>query len=246
MEYFFFDETEHEKRNFTFSVPMKSEGDSQTTSNEVEVSIYGWKKVDGNIVWRGAQMLADKLADSAETVERLKGSSVLELGAGSGLLGILCAHLGAHAVITDGDEKEFPVLARNAECFEDMLSNGGSISASVLEWGRTAGLKAVEARVPGLIPHSFDFIVASDVVYIPQYIPDLAESIEFFLAPQGVAIITNTAVSTRTNHQQARELFLTALEAQGLIASLEMVHSGKPATEGHRFDYTVRIRRPDA
>ncbi|CAJ1330605.1 unnamed protein product [Effrenium voratum] len=77
---------------------------------------------------------------------------------------------------------------------------GGSLSARQLEWGRAA------AERSGLGPRSFDWILGSEIVYIPDCIPELAETLAFFLADTGEALIANTAVATRTDQEEAREL----------------------------------------
>lgn len=56
---------------------------------------------------------------------------------------------------------------------------------------------------------------------MPQHIPSLAESIAYFLADSGRALIANTAVATSTTHPAARALFLDALQAAGLDVEVQ-------------------------
>lgn len=220
-----FDESEHVEREFVFKPPLGAE-----SSEEVRLKLLGWEKSggDGDIVWRGAYVTATELVGRRAEV---RGKRVVELGAGSGLLGALCAHFGAHAVITDGDQAEMPVLGENAERFRDELSLGGTLAAGYLEWG-LKGLEEAEAQPGGgaapLRRGGFDLVIGSDIVYIPEFIDALAESIALLLADSGEALIANTAVATRTSHAEARAQFLAALEKTGLRVELEE-HPDGPA-----------------
>ncbi len=60
-------------------------------------------------VWRGALIMADYLLHISS---ELRGSTVLELGAGSGLVSIVAALLSAETVICTGNSKP-PGLLRN-------------------------------------------------------------------------------------------------------------------------------------
>eukprot|EP00971_Amphidinium_carterae_P038812 762876-Amphidinium_carterae.1 len=41
-----------------------------------------------------------------------------------------------------------------------------------------------------LARHGFDFVVGSDIAYMPKHIPELAETIAFFLAEQGDQVLS--------------------------------------------------------
>ncbi|CAE8715569.1 unnamed protein product, partial [Polarella glacialis] len=221
----FFDETEHEEREFLFDIPA----DDEKGEEQLRLRLMGYKKVGGDIVWRGARLLAGDLIRRGRS--GLRGRTTLELGAGSGLLSAVCAGLGADALSTDGDEAEVPQQVRTAELFTDGLSLGGSLSAAFLEWGTPACQEAHDAslevspavdgaspsRTPPLRKRGFDFVIGSDIVYMPRFIPALAETIEFFLADSGEALIANTAVATNTSHPEARAMFIAALEKVGLV-----------------------------
>lgn len=253
----FFDETAHVEREFKFELPRPAgaapgalpsdagaEGDladSPARGQQLCVRLLGWEKVGGDIVWRGARLLAAELLRGAGA---LRGRRALELGAGSGLLGALAAHLGAHAVITDGDEAELPALQENAARFSDELGLGGSLEAAFLEWGAEAGRAAAEES-PALPRGGFGLVLGSDIVYMPEHIPALAESIAFFLADDGQALIANTAVATRTSHPEAKALFLASLRAAGLCVEVESPPDGPAFAEGiwSSTDYLLRIRR---
>jgi predicted nicotinamide N-methyase len=117
-------------------------------SFEIEQVIGG---VDtGSVLWSGSVILAEYIRTSGIAA----GDSVLELGAGLGLVSIVASCLGASVVATDGDEAILPVLQRNA--LRNLDSSHVPLNVRQLWWG-----DAPAARALG----SFDMIVGSDLVY---------------------------------------------------------------------------------
>lgn len=85
---------------------------------------------------------------------------VLELGAGTGMVGIASAFLGAHVTITDLPHV-LPNLIFNATANEEPLRAtglGGCVCVKALRWGE-------EKDVQDVGHHNFDLVLASDVVY---------------------------------------------------------------------------------
>lgn len=209
---------------------------TKTAKSRVVVRLKGWEKPGGDIVWRGAPLLC---ADLLRSHHALRGSRVLELGASSGLPAALCASLGAQSVATDGSDHidmfgQVPLLKANAQLFVDELEMGGSLTSAPLNWGLDEAIEAekeAEATMskcnddgialPLLRRGSFDFVIGSDITYDPKFIPDLAESIAFFVAEGGRVILAHTAVATTTNHTEIRMLLVAKLEALGLHCALE-------------------------
>ncbi|CAL1132025.1 unnamed protein product [Cladocopium goreaui] len=215
-----FAEDEYEEREFKIGLPVGVELPALGEQRHLLVRLYGWPMgLSGAITWRGVWAALPILLQRAES---LKGSSVLELGAGCGLLANTAAVLGAHSIATDGNEEEMPLLQKNASTFTDRLLMGGSLSAAHLEWGQAA------AERSGLLPKSFKFIIGSEIVYIPECIPALVESLCFFLAEDGEVLIANTAVATRTDQSAARVKLCQCLEAKGLDFHLEMPPQASP------------------
>jgi predicted nicotinamide N-methyase len=147
----------------------------------------------GVALWPSAIALAYDLADRGEA---LKGASVLELGAGTGLPGIVAASLGARVVQTDRHEMAMAVCARN---------------------GAANGVTGVERRMADWtawdIAEQFDFILGSDILYTEALHPHLAAILNGSLAPGGRALLSDPfrAPSLR---------LLESLEAEGWSISL--------------------------
>uniref|UniRef100_A0A8C6V396 EEF1A lysine methyltransferase 3 n=1 Tax=Neogobius melanostomus TaxID=47308 RepID=A0A8C6V396_9GOBI len=103
-------------------------------------------------VWEAAIHLSNYLAErSAE----LKGKRVIELGSGTGLLGIFAARLGAVVTLTD-----LPVALP-------------PISANV-------GANTPSGGWPSLPPHfpsDWDLVLGADIIYIPETFPLLIETL---------------------------------------------------------------------
>jgi len=86
------------------------------------------------------------------------GKNILELGAGTGLLGIALAKAGASVMLTDM-KSLLPLLQENVHLNEfDNSNRDKSIRVQELFWGSTMD--------PSLIETPFDYIIASDCIYL--------------------------------------------------------------------------------
>ena len=123
----------------------------------------------GIVLWPSAIALGHELA-----TRDLKGKRILELGAGTGLPGILAASLGASVVQTDRQNLVLHVCKLNAE------RNGvASIEHRLGDW--TAWTD--DAR--------YDLIIGSDILYAEPLHPQLRHIFETNLAPGGSVVIAD-------------------------------------------------------
>ena len=88
--------TSHEPRHFAFT-------------NDVEQTVLGWCQGGCDIVW--SDHLPALLAEHGAAM--CGGKTVLELGAGCGLVGLVAAHWATRVDITDGDEEEVELIRMN-------------------------------------------------------------------------------------------------------------------------------------
>jgi predicted nicotinamide N-methyase len=146
-------------------------------------------EISGRRVWPGSVVLALAICQPNFPI-KMSGQSVLELGAGSGLIGMVGARLGAErVVITDGDQISVDLAAGNLEENGYTSEEGGRTVATRLLWGKGEHSDAFKSNASLFPTEGFNIIVAADVMYKPILPPLLFETIKMMLAKDGVALI---------------------------------------------------------
>ena len=117
--------------------------------------------------------------------KQFKLSSVVELGAGCGLPGLLLAGLGARVVLTDiGDT--VALLKENIDNNEALFERGcGEASAAVLDWTNKTDL--VKFKPP------YDYILAADTIYSDEAVVAFLETAHFLAGPETVVLFAHPA-----------------------------------------------------
>lgn len=125
----------------------------------------------GAMVWSSAVGLSIWLSRAARTGElSLAGVRLLELGAGVGLPGLLCAQLGADAplqiTLTDLSGQLVDCMRANARC---NAKDGAPLpNADILNWDdRTAYSDCDE----------YDIVIGADLVYSPAHVTQLVQTV---------------------------------------------------------------------
>jgi hypothetical protein len=236
-----FTEESWEAASFTFA---KADG-----GPPIKQTVLGWVQGGCNITW--SNVLPEILC-SRYGPEICGGKTVLELGAGCGLIGLVAANWAMRVDITDGDEEEVELIRRNVE--ENAPTGGCVCSAVHLEWGGESAAAARKAGSP-LSPDGYDLILASQVVYVPAAIEPLVMTIATMLRDDSSeALLYNDAVSTTSTQQECRALLDAAIAAHGLVAEPALCDGADQPTEGrlrlpegtvmpHADSYVLRIRR---
>lgn len=142
----------------------------------------------GIALWPAAIALAHDLFARAT---ELRGRTVLELGAGTGLPGIVAASLGAHVVQTDRHEVPMAICKRNVE-----RNRATNIEHRLADWT----LWDDSAR--------YDLIIGSDIIYSEKMQEHLRPIFESNVVPGGRILLSDPfrPVSMR---------FLDSLEREG-------------------------------
>ncbi|KAM4538310.1 protein N-lysine methyltransferase METTL21A [Fundulus diaphanus] len=134
-----------------------------------------WKKLGvAAVVWDAAVVMCMYLELGA--VE-LKGKKAIELGAGTGLVGIVAALLGAHVTITDR-EPALEFLSANVNANLPPRSRD-TVIVSDLTWGQ--GLE----RFPG----GFDLVLGADIIYLEETFPALLQTLEHLCSDTTVVLL---------------------------------------------------------
>jgi len=108
------------------------------------------KVLYGNLLWDGALALCRFFA--SEWSPAVAGKSALELGAGTGVVGLTLGHLGADPVcITDSEKELLPLMEQNIQA----NSLGSCTMARRLDWGDETSYMREKP----------DLLVAADVLY---------------------------------------------------------------------------------
>lgn len=110
--------------------------------------------------WEAALHLGAYLL-SGHGQELIKGKSILELGAGTGFLSILCSKQleAAHVTSTDGDEGVVDALKENL--FLNGVDDQNRVLTSVLRWGQSVRGSWV---VDDFEEHPYDTVIGADIV----------------------------------------------------------------------------------
>jgi predicted nicotinamide N-methyase/predicted nucleic acid-binding protein len=157
----------------------------------------------GVALWPSAIALAHEVATRAPAFH---GRRVLELGAGTGLPGIVAASLGGRVVQTDRDELALSVCRRN---------------------GERNGNPAIEHRLADWTTWddngTYDWIVGSDILYGESLHPQLRRIFETSLTPGGRVLLSDPFRSTSLR-------LLEALESDGWTIVMNKWDVGQETT----------------
>jgi predicted nicotinamide N-methyase len=125
----------------------------------------------GLLLWESAIALSDVLAEEAAV---LPGLEVLELGAGTGLAGLVAASLGARVVQTDYSPQALALCRRNA------AANGiEGLAFQIGDWTKWPGT------------HRYRLVIGADVLYEPDLYEDLENVLRACVAPGGRLLLTD-------------------------------------------------------
>ena len=192
----------------------------------------------GTAIWGSALLLSRVLEAREAQSPELRGASVLELGSGTGLVGLACAALGArdvtltdraalHSHCSHGADGELHVGPPVRDRFTlDLLAANAAANAAVLpdcalavrelEWGDDEHLAAARAAAP---PGGHDVIVGSDLAYHGDCVPLLLSTLQALMAEKTIAYL---AIPERKLLRNTAEDFATM--AGGFCLGATVVH----------------------
>ena len=173
----------------------------------------------GDLVWPTATIFCKYLCDHAPLFSGLR---VLDLGAGTGLVGLVCGALGGRVTLTDVP-RVLPLLAQNTAtaAAEGATAAGSALAAASVRslwWGDGPTLRALAAE------GRFDVVLCCEVVYQqpPKVLVLLRETLLALLRPGGVAVF---AYQQRDGSEVTDAEFFESLPRSGLLPEAYLPYS---------------------
>ncbi|XP_054708914.1 protein N-lysine methyltransferase METTL21D-like [Uloborus diversus] len=154
------------------SIPVKNDTDGnfefvrelEVESCDKDLKIHQYTVGDvGCVVWDAGIALAKYLDHSNNANNSFVSKTVIDIGSGTGVVGLFAAALGADVLLTDLPEF-IPLIQKNIESNQDILK--GSASASVLVWGEDVD------KYP-----TPDIILVSDCIYYDKSVECLVPTL---------------------------------------------------------------------
>ncbi|XP_058078417.1 uncharacterized protein LOC131226740 isoform X5 [Magnolia sinica] len=154
--------------SFAFNLLLISRPSETVTINipsSIDKSAYFWS----------ALLLNNYLS---KNVDILKGCSVVELGSGVGITGILCSRFCREVVLTDHNEEVLKILNKNIELHQPSETpDCVGLVAEKLEWGNADDISRILQKYSG----GFDLVLGADICFQQSSIPPLFDTVEQLL-----------------------------------------------------------------
>lgn len=136
---------------------------SLLSGKDLQVRLVGHNPLWGHLLWNAGRTLSTYLEERADGL--IKGKTVLELGAGSGLPSLVCAINGAkQVVVTDYPDADLVENLRYNVSHCTLLPNTLNIDVEGHLWG--ASTEKLAAHLPeGRNPSGFDILILADLLF---------------------------------------------------------------------------------
>ncbi|KAF1987891.1 hypothetical protein K402DRAFT_329240 [Aulographum hederae CBS 113979] len=222
------------KSYVTYSFCSPTEHEKRVTLLESRAVIAS-SGTTGLRTWEAALRLGAYLS-TPEGRSFVKDKNILELGAGTGLISILCArHLVARYVLaTDGDAGVSDAL--NTNLFLNDLEGGQNIRTGVLRWGHNVEDLLTEHMQDSVV----DVVLGADITYDASVIPSLlATFLDLFRKNAALQVLMSATV----RNPETFEVFTHGCNRHNI--SLEYVNTEEavdPEQKGPFYPTNVPIR----
>ncbi|KAJ4970862.1 hypothetical protein NE237_003961 [Protea cynaroides] len=130
----------------------------------------------GQLVWPGALLLNSYLSKNSDLLE---GCSIIELGSGVGVTGIICSQFCNEVVLTDHNDEVLKILKKNIELHKSLKTarSCAGLVAEKLEWGNPDHMSEISQKYSG----GFDLILGADICFQHSSVPPLFDAVEQLL-----------------------------------------------------------------
>lgn len=168
--------------------------------------MYQCSKGDvGCVVWDAAIVLSKYLEtrqfyNVESDASTWSGKNIIELGAGTGVVGLVAASLGANVTVTDLEDLQ-PLLQLNIRKNQELIRTS-SITAKVLKWGE---------NVEDFLPHPH-YILMADCIYYEQSVEPLVETLKLLAGPETCIICCYEQRTVGVNPEIEKRFFELLLQ----------------------------------
>ncbi|KAF9266769.1 hypothetical protein L218DRAFT_978336 [Marasmius fiardii PR-910] len=168
----------------------------EVTMHQDKTALRSRKGDTGSVLWHASVDFARMILRQVhfpnyETVfvdgEGLKTCHILELGAGTGLLGVVLSPLSRKYTITDMDDL-VPLIQKNIQSNIPKWPHDTNITISSLDWFVLQQASPNKRReIYTFDP--IDVLLIVDCIYHPSLLPSLLETIDFLSVPGGTTVL---------------------------------------------------------
>eukprot|EP00743_Colponemidia_sp_Colp-15_P008409 GILK01009136.1.p1 GENE.GILK01009136.1~~GILK01009136.1.p1 ORF type:complete len:246 (-),score=33.71 GILK01009136.1:187-888(-) len=149
----------------------------------------------GQVVWPAAFILSSFIVQHPDIFQ---SKSVLEVGAGVGLCGLLASRYALHTVLTDHNDTVLKVLTRNAQ---EHTTAPESIQCVKLDWGVNID------EFKQTCPKPFQVIIGADVVHWPDSVKPLFETVKALMSTAEPSVLLLSYISRSSSNDAALDKY---------------------------------------
>eukprot|EP00794_Sanderia_malayensis_P012015 gene12015-13255_t len=152
----------------------------------------------GCVIWDAAICLAKYIdGHNFKKKNSLFGRHVIELGAGTGIVGLVAATQGAHVTITDLEDF-VPLMQKNIEHNKNRLRSC-NVNAKTLKWGTDFK-----------ITDKYDFILMADLIYYDESLAPLVQTMDTLCSNETIILMSYEERTTGNKPELERKFFKLA------------------------------------
>ncbi|MCD7465068.1 hypothetical protein HAX54_000483 [Datura stramonium] len=205
----FFINDDYQITDFTFGTHVLQLYCLQSSSTDFDLT--------GQLVWPGAVLLNDYLTKNANM---LQGCSVIELGSGVGITGVLCSRFCREVVMTDHNDEVLKILKKNIKLQEssDDSMCCTELKAEKLEWGNSDQLNCILQGHP----KGFDLVLGADI-YILVDLSPTALIVFFCFQQANVPLLFDTVEQLLRDRDQSKCKFILAYVSRAKVMDVMVI-----------------------